>query len=117
MHDGMHHVGPICSSPKEKLLPNIDGIHIVGGKVALTPVAVLTRLTYAIVISVPAEEHNIHITYITTCPTSGAHAFSTAWIALYTLRERIHVLRMRLQDIPRSTCPRCTVVTSRTTDT
>jgi hypothetical protein len=34
----MTHVGPFCFSPKEKLLPNIDGVRIVGGKVALIPV-------------------------------------------------------------------------------
>jgi hypothetical protein len=30
MYDAMQHVGPICSSPKEKL-PNIDGVCVVGG--------------------------------------------------------------------------------------
>jgi hypothetical protein len=31
------HVGPIRSLPKEKLLPNIDGVRIVGGKLHSTP--------------------------------------------------------------------------------
>jgi hypothetical protein len=73
------------------------------------------------VISVPTEEHYIYIyththTYITTYPPSGSHTFNAAWIALHTLQEYIHVLRKRLPDIPRSPCPRCTVVTSRMTD-
>jgi hypothetical protein len=40
--------------------------------------------------------------YITTYPTSGAHAFNAAWIVLHTLQERIHVLRKWPQDILRS---------------
>jgi hypothetical protein len=39
--------------------------------------------------------------YITTYPGSGAHAFNAAQTALHTLRERIHVLRKRQQDVPR----------------
>jgi hypothetical protein len=75
------------------------------------------RLPYVIVVSVHTEEYNIHITYNTTYPPSGVHMFNAAWTALQTLREHIHVLRKRPQDIPRSTRPRCAVVTSRTTDT
>jgi hypothetical protein len=41
-----------------------------------------------------------YITYITTYPPSGAHAFNVAWIALHTLQERIHILRKSPQDIP-----------------
>jgi hypothetical protein len=41
------------------------------------------------------------MTYITTYPPSGAHAFNAAWTTLYTLQERIHVLRKWPQDIPR----------------
>jgi hypothetical protein len=69
------------------------------------------------VVGVPAEDHNRYMAYITTYPPSGAHAFNTAWTALHTLRERIHVLQKRPQDIPRSPCPMCVVVVSRTTDT
>jgi hypothetical protein len=68
-------------------------------------------------ISVPAEEHNIHITYITTYLPSSAHAFNVVWTTLHMLRERIHVLRKRPQDLPRSTRPRCAVVISHMTDT
>jgi hypothetical protein len=57
------------------------------------------------------------MTYITTYPPSGVRVFNATWTALHTLRECIHVLRKRSQDIPRSTCPRCAVVTSRTMDT
>jgi hypothetical protein len=57
------------------------------------------------------------MTYITTYPLSGTHAFNAAWTALHTSQECIHVLRKRPQDIPRSPCPRCAVVTSRMTDT
>jgi hypothetical protein len=74
-------------------------------------------MTYANVVSVLAEEHNRYITYITTYPTSGVPAFNIAWIALHTLRERIHVLRKRPQDISRSPRPRCAVGASRTIGT
>jgi hypothetical protein len=75
------------------------------------------RLPYTIMVSVPAKEHNIHITYITTYPLSGAHMFNAPWTMLHMLRERIHVLRKRPKDIPRSTRPRCAIVTSHMTDT
>jgi hypothetical protein len=42
------------------------------------------------------------MSYITTYPPSGAHAFNVMWTALHTLQERIHVLRKSPQDIPRS---------------
>jgi hypothetical protein len=54
------------------------------------------------------------MTYITTYPPSHVHTFNAAWTMLYTLKERIYVLRKRPQDIPRSPHPRCAVVTSRT---
>jgi hypothetical protein len=43
--------------------------------------------------------------------------FNAAWTTLHMLRERIHVLRKIVQDIPRSPRTRCMNVTSRTTDT
>jgi hypothetical protein len=45
------------------------------------------------VISVPAEEHNRYIIYITTYPPSGTRVFNVARTALHTLKEHIHVLR------------------------
>jgi hypothetical protein len=76
------------------------------------------RQSYAIVVSVPVKKHNIHIyTYITTYSPSGAHAFNVVWTALHMLREYNHVLRKRPPDIPRSSHPRCAVVTNHTTDT
>jgi hypothetical protein len=74
-------------------------------------------MTYAIIVIVPAKDHNRYMTYITIYPPSCAHVFNAARIALYTLREHIYVLRKRPQYIPRSPRPRCTVVASRTTDT
>jgi hypothetical protein len=68
-------------------------------------------------VSVPTEEHHIHMTYITTYPPSGAREFNAARIMLHTLQDHIHVLRKRPQGIPRSTRSRCAVVTSHTTDT
>jgi hypothetical protein len=56
------------------------------------------------------------MTYIITYPSSSVRVFNAAQIALHMLRERIHVLRKRPQDIPRSTRPRCAVVTSCKTD-
>jgi hypothetical protein len=55
--------------------------------------------------------------YITTYSSNGARAFNAARTALHTLRERIHVLRKRPQDISRFPRPRCVIVTSHTTDT
>jgi hypothetical protein len=111
------HVGPIHFSPKEKLLPHISGICIIGGKVALVPTVSSNGMTYANVVSIPAEEHNRYMIYITTYPPSGAYAFNITRTTQHTLREHIYVLRKRPQDIPRSPCPRCAVVTSRMTDT
>jgi hypothetical protein len=69
------------------------------------------------VISVPTERHKIHIyIYITTYPPSGTRVFNAVRIALHTLRELIHVLSKKPQDIPRSPHPRCAVVASRTID-
>jgi hypothetical protein len=31
------------------------------------------------------------MTYITTYPSSGAHAFNAVWTALHTSQRRIHV--------------------------
>jgi hypothetical protein len=57
------------------------------------------------------------MTYITTYPPSGARVFNATWTAPHTLRELIHILRKRLQGMPRSPCPRCVVMTSHITDT
>jgi hypothetical protein len=48
---------------------------------------------------------------------SGARAFNAAQTTMHMLRERIHILQKRPQDIPKSPHPRCAVVASRTTDT
>jgi hypothetical protein len=86
-------------------------------QIALIPIVSSRGMTYANVVSVPANEHNRYMTYITTHLPSGAHVFNAAWIALHTSRERIHVLRKRPQDIPKSPRPRCAVMASRTIDT
>jgi hypothetical protein len=55
------------------------------------------------VVSVPTEEHNIHIWHTSPLiPLCGAQAFNAAWAALHTLQEHIDVLRKWPQDIPRS---------------
>jgi hypothetical protein len=69
------------------------------------------------VVSILAEKHNIHVSYITTYPPSDTRAFNATRTTLHMSQKRIHVLRKRSQDIPRSPRPRCVVVTSRTTDT
>jgi hypothetical protein len=46
---------------KRKALPNIDGVCIVGRKLHSSPMVSSSGMTYAIIVSVPAEEHNIHI--------------------------------------------------------
>jgi hypothetical protein len=86
-------------------------------QIALIHVVCSNGMTYANVVSVPTKEHNRYMTYITTYPLSGAHAFNTAQIVMHMLRERIHVMRKRSQDISRFSCPRCTVVASRMTNT
>jgi hypothetical protein len=69
MYDVMQLVGPIRSSPKENGVPNIHDIyHQKSG---------LTRQPYTIVVSVPAENHNMHAIYHHLSP-SGTHAFNVA---------------------------------------
>jgi hypothetical protein len=51
------HVSPIRSSPKEKLLPNIDGVCIVGVKIALILWLALNDMTYSNVVSVHAKKY------------------------------------------------------------
>jgi hypothetical protein len=41
-----------------------------------------------------------HMTYITTYPPSGTHAFNVAWTVLHTSQGRIHVWWKWPQDIP-----------------
>jgi hypothetical protein len=83
----------------------------------LIPVVSSTGITYANVVSVPTEENNKYMTCITTYLPSGTHAFNAARTTLHTLRECIHIMRKRPQDIPMFQRPRCTVVNSRTIDT
>jgi hypothetical protein len=97
----------------KKLLPHIGGVRIVSGNSHSTPWLILAIQH---VVSVPAEERNRYMTYITTYPPSVAHTLNTAWTALHTLWERIHVLRKRPQDIPTSPRPKCAVMASHTTD-
>jgi hypothetical protein len=111
------HVSPIRSSPKEMLLLHLGGVHIVGGNPHSSLWLVLTiRLTKCGQCTCRRAQYT-YMTYITTYPLSGAHAFNAARTMLYTLRERIHILQKWPQDIPRSTRPRCAVVTSHMTDT
>jgi hypothetical protein len=99
-----------------KVLPNIDGVRIISGK-SHSSVVSSSGMTYANMVSVPAVEHNRYMSYITTYPPSGSHMFNATWIALHMLQKRIHILRKRPQNIPRSRHPRCAVVASRTIDT
>jgi hypothetical protein len=111
------HVSPIRSSPKEMLLPHIGGVHIVGGNSHSSSWLVLTIWLTKRGQRTCRRAQYTYMTYIITYPLSDAYVFNAVRTTLYTLRERIHVLRKWPQDIPRSTCPRCTVVTSRMTDT
>jgi hypothetical protein len=86
------HVGPRRSSPKEKLLPNIDDIRIVSSKIVLILVINSNSITYAIVVNIPIEKHRYIYSYITTYPSSGTRAFNALRTMLHTLREYIHVL-------------------------
>jgi hypothetical protein len=42
-------------------------------------------MTYSNVVSIPIEECNRYMVYITTYPPSGAHAFNATWTVLHTL--------------------------------
>jgi hypothetical protein len=86
-------------------------------QITFIPVVSSSGMTYANVVSVPAEEHNRYMTYITTYPPNGAHAFNVVWTTLQMLQESIHVLRKWPQDISRSPRLRCAVVTRHTMDT
>jgi hypothetical protein len=78
------------------------------------PVVGSSGMTYTNMVGVPTKEHNRYMACIITYPPSITHVFNAAWTAPHTLQERIHILRKRPQDIPRSPHPRCTVVTSHT---
>jgi hypothetical protein len=56
----MQHVGPIRFSSKEKLAHYIRRTYNRWQSHSF-PLSVLAKLVYAIMVSVPAEEHNIHI--------------------------------------------------------
>jgi hypothetical protein len=86
-------------------------------QIALVPEVSSSGMTYTNVVSVPTEGHDRYMKYITTYPLSDAHAFNATRTTLHMLRERIHILRKRSQDIPRSPRPRCAVVASRMRDT
>jgi hypothetical protein len=73
-------------------------------------------MTYTNVISVPAKNTCIYDIHYYLFP-SGARAFSIARTTLHTLRERIHVLSKKPQDISRSPHPRCAVMASHMLDT
>jgi hypothetical protein len=91
--------------------------HVGSVHFALIPVVSSNDYDWRNVVSIPTEEHIIHIyTYITTYPPNGARVFNAARTMRHTLRECIHVLRKRPQDILRSPHPRFMVVASRMTD-
>jgi hypothetical protein len=71
-------------------------------KIALIRMVSSSGMTYANVVCISAEKHNIHVTYNTTYLPSGAHSFNAAWTMLHTLQECIHVLWKWVQDIPGS---------------
>jgi hypothetical protein len=85
----------------KKIVPNIDGARIVGGKSHSSLWLVLAEwLTQTWLVYM--QKSTIYMTYITIYPPSGAHAFNAAWTALHTLQERIQVLRKWPQDVPSS---------------
>jgi hypothetical protein len=113
------YVGPICSSPEEKLLLHIGGVRIVGGNSHWTLwLTLMIRFTETWLVYQQKSTIYIYMhTYFTTYPPSGVRVFNAARTVLHTLRECIHDVRKRPQDIFRSPRPRCAVVASRTADT
>jgi hypothetical protein len=85
-------------------------------QIVLIPVVSSNDMTYENMVSVTIKNHNIHMKYIITYPLTSARAINATRIVLHTLRERIHILRERPQDIPRSPLPRWAVTTSQTMD-
>jgi hypothetical protein len=77
---------------KKKGMPNIDDVRVVSGKSHSYLWLVLTeRLTQMWLVYL--QKGAIYMTYITTYPPTGTHAFNATWTALHTLRECIHVLQ------------------------
>jgi hypothetical protein len=62
-----------------------------------SPLSVLAKLVYAIMVRVPAEKHNIHLHTSPLIPQ-----VVSMHLALHTSQECIHVLQKWPQDIPRS---------------
>jgi hypothetical protein len=110
------HIGHIRSSPKEKVLPHIGGVRTLSGKSHSTPWLAFdtTSETWLAYLQKSTIIYDIH--HHLSLPR-GVHVFNATWTTLHMLRECIHVLRKRPQNIPRSPRPSCTVVTSPTTDT
>jgi hypothetical protein len=71
------------SSPKKKL-PNIVGIRVVGGKTHSSPWLIIREITYAIMVSVLAE-NNRYIIIHHHLSTKWCRAFNAAQTTLHTL--------------------------------
>jgi hypothetical protein len=50
----MTHIGPICPHRK-KMVPNIVGVRLVGGKIIFIPVVNSNGMTYVIMVNIYAE--------------------------------------------------------------
>jgi hypothetical protein len=82
----MTNTSPIRSSPKEFFFAKYRWHTYSRWQIALIPIVSSSGMTYRNMVSVPAEEHNRYMTYITTYPPSGAHAFNAEWTSLDTLQ-------------------------------
>jgi hypothetical protein len=110
------HVGHVHSSSKEKLLPNIDVIYIVGGNSHSSPWLFLTKwLTKAWLAYL--QETQIYTTYIKTYPPNGAHSLTLCGQHCIHYENVFTSCRRRPPNIPRSPRPRCAVMASRMTNT
>jgi hypothetical protein len=78
------YTGPIHPHQMKKFTKYRLGMHS-RRQIALIPIVSSSGITYANVISVPAEEHNTHMTYITTYPPSSAYKVNAARTVLHTL--------------------------------
>jgi hypothetical protein len=86
MHMRDHDNIPVlCVPHQKKVFVNYRWCTYNWWQITLIPIVSYSDMTYANVVSIPAEEHNRSMTYNTTYSPCGACAFNAARIAPHTL--------------------------------